>query len=153
MKKNIILLGASLVFILAFFSLSCYKFVLENRLLNAWPQFLLYKEHPDLEDRQKMRWQGPYLFCKTIQQEFAQHNIEDPVLLIAPSDYFHKHGMKLNVPEPLVVYYFCGIRSVEVTSDNVTDARYVVYPVNGKLHLAPINSVEELQNYLTLFKS
>jgi hypothetical protein len=153
MKKNIILLGMSLLLIVLFFLVPCYHYVLRERLLVAFPQFMAQTKRMDVESRKRLRWDVPYFLAEVLQNEFERNHVKDYVLLLPPTEFFKKNGYKVEVPEPLVLYYYSGVRSVGITSDNVTSANFVAYPIKGKLKITRINSEQELERYINFFKS
>lgn len=119
-----------------------------------WDAFLEQKDAgASEEDIRRERWGGPYIVSKMIQEYFVKNNIKDPVVLVEPSAYLMDQKIiSFKLPEPIVFYYYTGIKTVWTNSKNVKDANYVAYLTRQGLLIEPIKSPDQLQQILTKYQ-
>lgn len=106
------------------------------------------------EDIRKERWGGTYLVSKMIQDYFVKNNIKDPLVLMEPNAYLKEQKIiNFSMPEPIIFYYFTGIKTVWTNSKNVKDADYVAYLTPRGVVIEPISSPAQLQQILEKYKN
>ncbi|XZF12542.1 hypothetical protein ACTHGU_12175 [Chitinophagaceae bacterium MMS25-I14] len=121
---------------------------------NYWDAFMEQKDgDATIEQIREERWGGPYMVGKMVKEYFDKNNIKDPVILFEPNDYLTNNNIiQFRLAEPIVFYYYTGLKSVWMNSNNVKDANYFASLDQQGLHIVPIHSQEELQQILSKYK-
>lgn len=123
----------------------------DHLLLPNWKNVrgFMYK---DLDERKLARWGNSYQASIYIKKYFAEHNIEDAVILFEPNEYFKKTGLSFKAPEPITFYYFTGMRGMWMTSERIEEATYFVSVNNQGIMMQKIASREHLAEILNTYK-
>lgn len=114
-----------------------------------------YKEQrvstTSIEEIKEERLGISYRVCKLIQKHFEDKHIKNPVILLEPNTYLEKTaGMKM--PEPVVFYYFTGIKALWTNAANVKEATHILRLKNGGMRIDSIASPQQLQQILSFYK-
>ena len=89
-----------------------------------------------------------------IYKEMAKKNIIDPVILFEPNSYYQDSlHMDLHLPEPVVFYYYTGLRSVWTNSPAVGKATYLARIRKGEVRMEHITTPGQLQSILKRYQA
>lgn len=118
-----------------------------------WDDFVTQRaEQASMEDIKTARLGPGYKVSKTIEQYFESKHIKNPVILLEPNSYVEKAaGFKM--PEPVIFYFYTGMKSLWTNSSNVTDATHFVYFRNRQMYIDTIASKETLQKIIKTYAS
>lgn len=151
--KNIILLLAAIALIAGFFLIPPHKKWLSGRLVPYWHDFLKQRNNLDLEQRKQARFGYFYTCCKQIAAPFAARKDKNNILvLMPPTAYFKKAGIKYEVCEPGIFYWLTQVRTVPVTSVNATKANWYVHVKNNKILVDSVTDINSLRDTIAAMK-
>jgi hypothetical protein len=115
-----------------------------------------YKEQKDsdasLEDIKIERLGISYKLSKDIEQTFRQKKVKNPTILFEPNSYLEQ-SVGFKMPEPIVFYYYTGLKSVWMNSKNVNEATHLIRLKDGRMFIDSISSPEVLKQILDQYKS
>lgn len=119
-----------------------------------WKNFGRQWNQPDKETRMRNRFRNNYIYSKNISDTLKKRTIDpDAVILMPPTNYFNKMGMKYHVPEPAVFYYYTGTKTVWANSPGAIHADWYVRVSNGAIILEPVTDRQALRDTITAFKN
>lgn len=104
------------------------------------------------EARLSKRFGTEYTYTKEIAENMRKNGQQNALLLMPPTSYFTRAGLKYHVPEPAVFYYFTGIKTVWAESKEAINAELFIHVRDGQLLIARGNNKTALQDSITLFK-
>lgn len=148
-RKYLLSLAAVAALVL-FFLLPPYKTWLEKRIYGYYKDFKKQKNNLSTEYRKAHRFGTHYTFSRQIADLFRSK--KDILVLIPPSAYFKQNGLNYEVPEPVVFYYFTGLRTVRVNSYNAAEANRIVTVKNRMLMVDSITDKAILKDSIALWK-
>ncbi|HXS37124.1 MAG TPA: hypothetical protein VN721_10520 [Flavipsychrobacter sp.] len=150
--KNVILFVAACMIMLMLASTGFYGDWFHNKVLNTFDDFSSQTDSMDISYRERIRWDGGYSFATGVTKYFADNKIKNPLLLLPSDKYMKANKSNIRVPEPIIFYYFTGYQSVQYTDSNAKKANYTVLIRNNKFALVPINTPQERDGIINLFK-
>ena len=157
LHKRVILFFISVATVLLLYLVPVYKSWIYHRILvpDANGNFFSQIHHLDPEERKEMRYGHPYIFYKSLVQQFNENGILNVFLLLPPNEYLTLMKVKdMMIPEPGVFYYYTGINSVNINSPDVRQANWALAVVDtGNVRMTRIKSPEQLDAYLKLYKN
>ena len=125
-KKNLILLFTGIAFITVFFLLPRNR-EWAGTVYSYWTDFQWQQHHTDLETRMIKRFGNDYAYSKSIAELLEKRGAKQQALvLMPPSNYFTKMGVRYHVPEPAVFYYYTGLKTIWANSDDAIKANWYV---------------------------
>jgi hypothetical protein len=150
--KQIALTVVSIFYIVIFFKIPTNNEWVHDRVLN-----FLESIHDDLdkmgiEERRIARWGATYTDARTIRDFLDSIHIKKPLLLIPPKDYVDVYFKGSIIPEPLVFYYFSGLKTAFPTSKNVYSANCAIVVDNGAFGLRELTSKASIDSVLFMYK-
>jgi|GEM_PF-1626961 len=150
--KRILLTVASVLSILVLMNLKYTKEFFKQRVVAYWGFFSEEKNlDVSLKDRKLQRYGAPYNVCMIVKDYLEKNNIKDPIILFEPNDYLLE-TIKFKMPEPIIIYYYTGLKSLWTNSSDVKTATYMVYLKPDGVNIQPIQSQEQLQTILNKYK-
>jgi hypothetical protein len=130
-KKTIILTLAAIALIVAFFLLPRNR-QWATRVYSYWTDYQWQRDNTGSETRMQKRFGNNYTYSKQVAEVLEKKGVKDQALvLIPPSNYFTKMGMRYHVPEPAVFYYYTGLKTIWANSNDAIKANWYVR-VKGK---------------------
>lgn len=87
-----------------------------------------------------------------IQNLFVQKNISDPYVLMPPKEYFSKRGISFEIPEPIIFYYYTGIKNTGPKSEKRKKANWYLALDSTRLTIDSIESEQKLNEVLKAFE-
>ena len=153
MKKTIVLTIISLFLLLFFFLLPKNHEWFNERIISYWNDFRIQKNRLDIEQRKIKRWGNSYILSKQIAELVARNrNLRNAILLIPPSAYFKDKKINYHVPEPAVFYYYTGVKTTWINSNEALKANWIVYADSGHLKIIPVTDKNILSDSINAFK-
>jgi len=152
MKKNITLTFLSMELLLVFFLLPKNREWFNGRVITYWNDFRIQKNKLDIEYRKTKRWESSYTISKQITDSFAKNDLKNVIVLLPPSAYFKERKIDYHVPEPAIFYYYTGLRTVWINSNEAKNANWIVTAHNGQLEMIPMNDQKVLLDSINIFK-
>lgn len=151
-KKRFILFIISLVLIVGFFLLPQNR-TWSKAVLSYGRDFQNQQNHLDRETRMRRRFGNDYTFSKDIANSFDRKGIKNKVLvLMPPTTYFMKMGIKYHVPEPAVFYYYTGLKTIWANSREAINAGWYVRVNAGKIIIDSVANKKDLQDTIVAFQ-
>ena len=148
--KKLLIAIAAVAAIVGFFLLPPNKVWVQKRIFSYWREFNKQKQNLSLEYRKAHRFGASYTFSKQIADSFRSK--KDVLVLVPPSAYFKNHQLNYEVPEPSVFYYFTGLKTVTVNSNNKLDAGWYVHVQNRLLFVDSITDKKTLEDTIASWK-
>ncbi len=148
--KRVILFIASLATVVLFFMIPLNNNWLYTRVMNEEWSISTHFDKMSLEDRKIGRFGGVYTMCRDIGLKLNKNAL----VLLPPHKLLRAMNVtELNVPEPAVLYYFSGIRSVTVNSPNPEQANVaLIVKGNRAASLKQIDNKQYVDSLLSVYK-
>lgn len=153
--RQFILLLISFFSVVIFFNMPGNKKWLNERVLNFTDKIHDEIDMMSLEERRVYRFGGAYNASMAVQTMIKSWNMkEEPLILLPPREYVKRFGIDVNFPEPLVFYYYTGLKSVQYISKDVYKANLaLVFDGSGQLNIAKIKNKDGIKEILQLYKT
>ena len=148
--KRVILFIASLATVVLFFMIPLNNNWLYTRVMNEEWSISTHFDKMSLEDRKIGRFGGVYTMCRDIGLKLNKNAL----VLLPPHKLLRAMNVtELNVPEPAVLYYFSGIRSVTVNSPDPEQANVaLIVKGNRAASLKQIDNKQYVDSLLSVYK-
>ncbi len=147
-----VMVGCITALCLLFFTRIGYNKIWFEKVRYYWDDFVIQKEgDSSLEQIKEERLGTTYKIVKQVSKYFEDRHVKNPVVLFEPNAYLQK-TMGFTMPEPVIIYYYTGMKSVWIDSKTVKSATHIVRIKNGNISIDPIKSPQELQQILTFYK-
>jgi hypothetical protein len=151
--KKALLTGIGILAIVLFFLVPRNRAWFNDRIVGYWNDFINQRSHLDLEYRKAERWGSSYTLSKQIADFISRKgNGRDAIVVVPPSTYFKERNVHYHVPEPAVFYYYTGVKTQWIYSNNVVKANWIVGAKNGKLKITEVKDENTLTDSLAVFK-
>ena len=152
-SKELILSLIGIAAIVGFFMLPPYHEWMNERIIAYYHDFTWQKNKMGMTQRMADRFEGDYTYSKQIAAFFDKKKSKQNVLvLVPPTDYFDQHDIEYHVPEPIVFYYYTGLKTVWPNSSNANQANWYVRVNNGKIVVDSIINRQSFADTLTALK-
>ena len=133
-RKKLLLFCIAVILVFIFFFLPRNQVWFNERIVSYYKEFGQQSNHMDYEYRRINRWGKAYIYSKQIAGLFESRNNKNNVLVLLPSSaYFKTRGVEYEVPEPLVFYYYTGLKTTWVGSNEAVKANWYVTVKNKAL--------------------
>lgn len=153
LNKHTILLGAAIFVLALFFMLPRNKAWVTKTILPYWQDFRAQKQNLDIEYRKIARYRSAYTFSTQIADHFGPEQRTHALVLLPPSAYFKKNGIRYQVPEPVVFYYYTGLKTVWVNSHEAAKANWYVRAEKGRLFIDSVTDARSFADTIRAFKT
>jgi hypothetical protein len=150
-EKQITLLAVSVIILSAFFILPVNRDWMANRILPYWKDFNYQKSRLNVEERKINRYKSSYIYSKQIADFFHSRNKDSVLVLIPSTSYFNLHGIHYHVPEPVVFYYYTGLKTVWSTNSDAYKAKWFVCVEGKKLIFDSVTNSLQLADTIRSF--
>lgn len=151
LKRQLLLLLIAIVILTGFFLLPENK-TWGRKIISYWKEFPQQQKEQAKEVRLTKRFGNDYTFSMLIADKMKKNRQQQALLLIPPTNYFTKAGLKYHVPEPAVFYYFTGIKTVWANSNEAINADWYVRVNEGKLLLNKGTDKASLKDTIAAFQ-
>ncbi len=150
--KSIILTLIAIVAIAAVYNMPAYNEWIHAKIftvININEQV----QHMNPEERKESRFGYSYTVFRDIKEKIGPYS-KDAVVLLPPDNYLQAMKVtELKMVEPLVFYYFTGLKSVSVTSPRAWSANWALITQGyGSIALQRLRSRQQLDSLLTLYR-
>jgi hypothetical protein len=153
MAKKIVLLSISILAVSFFFVLPENREWLTKRVFTYWKDFQNQKAHLGLEVRKVKRYGNDYSYSKQIADSLKlKARSKDALVLVPPTAYFKAKGIDYHVPEPAVFYYYTGVKTVWINSEQAAAANWFVHADASGVHVDSISNFHNLSDTIKAFK-
>jgi len=143
----------SIVLIVLFFLAPANGEWLRARIIGSLQDIKTEHTKMGLEERMQYRFDSDYVYSKQIARLFEQKGIKDKALvLVPPTTYFTVKKMRYHVPEPVVFYYYTGLKIVWGNNLNAADANWYIYVQNGHFVMDSVVNRQSLQDTIAAYK-
>lgn len=151
--RQFILFLVSAALITGFFLLKHNQSWLTERPLTYYREFPDQLKRMKEEDRKLSRFGSHYRISRQIAADLKNQlkNTGQALVLVPATAYFKQYGVAYRVPEPVVFYYFTGIKTVWPDSKNAKQANWYVSVTNGQIHVTGINNQQQLLDTIAAF--
>lgn len=144
---------ASVLLIVGFFFIPPHKQWLSDRVVPYGKDFLKQRKKLGIEHRKQERFGYFYQALKQMSAPFATRpDKKNILLLMPPTAYFKKAGLKFEACEPGIFYYFTDIRTVPVTSSNALHANWYVRVDNKNIIVDSVTDINSLRDTIAAMK-
>jgi hypothetical protein len=151
-EKNITLFAIAVILISLFFLLPRNRDWMAQRILTYWNEFQHQKAETSLEKRKAERYETSYTYSKWISNYFEKKGIKNKVVvLLPPASYFESKGIDYPVPEPVVFYYFTGLKTVRSIDSTAQQATWFVHAGKNTLIIDSFPNRQSLKDSLDSF--
>jgi hypothetical protein len=142
----------SILIIVLFFSVTWYKEWFNKRIMTPLADFNEQLMYMEPRERLEMRHGHSYVVSNNIAKFLKAQKLEkEALVLLPPKEYIKEVKAEFPVPEPVVFYYYTGIKAVWANSKDVEKANYVVLYQNNNLQLVAVNK-DQLREVLKMFR-
>ena len=151
-NKKLLLFIVGLMIITAFFLLPRNR-EWAGTVLSYGNDYLQQRDHLDRESRMVRRFGNDYVFTKNIAGYFERKGIKgEALVLMPPTAYFTRMGVKYHVPEPAVFYYYTGLKTIWPNSKKAIEAGWYVRVSEGKIIVDSVTDKKKLQDTIIAFE-
>jgi hypothetical protein len=99
------------------------------------------------------RFDSDYIYSKQIALLLEKKGVEKTALaLMPPTNYFKAKHINYHVPEPVVFYYFTGIKTLWGNNSNAAEANWYVHVHEGRLVIDSVTNRQSLQDTIAMYK-
>ncbi len=151
LKRQLLLLLIAIVALTGFFLLPENK-TWGRKVISYWKEFPQQQKEQAKEVRLAKRFGNDYTFSVLIADKMKKNRQQQALLLMPPTNYFTKAGLKYHVPEPAVFYYFTGIKTVWANSSQAINADWYIRVNEGKLLLNKGTDKASLKDTIAAFQ-
>ncbi|HKR03711.1 MAG TPA: hypothetical protein VJY62_03675 [Bacteroidia bacterium] len=151
--KTLLLTILSTILIILLYSIPVYKNWLTGNI-NVDKKIIQQVKYMNEEDRKKIRFGMPYIISKQILDYFNENKIDinKALVLLPPNEFVKEKGINFSVPEPVVFYYYTGIKAKWANSMNAENANFILTVKNDNLRIEPLNNKMEIDSILSVFR-
>lgn len=150
--KKLILFAASSCCIYLVSKISTYKDWLDQRIIPKYEMIGEASEHSAIEERKLFRYGNGYYISGLIRDRVKQSKDTAPLILLPPKGYVAEKKIDYPVPEPIVFYYFTGLKSIWANSPDAIKANWVVFLDSNNLQVVPVTDKAQLQQIINEFR-
>lgn len=150
--RQLLLFFAAGFFLILFFNIDVYKTFLDNRLVAFKDEISEDFEHMSYEDRKMARFGATYVYTQQVKKYFDSLKPKNLQILLAPNDYLEANNFQAMMPEPIVYYYYTGLRTVYPNAKDVYKSTYAFTMGGDHLLLKMLKNKEDIDNVLMSYK-
>lgn len=126
---------------------------LTGRIENYWNDYKEQRTELDPETRLQMRHGGYYAYTKHVAELAKRANIGSEDLILMPTTaYLAASGIDYRVPEPSVIYYFTGLKTLANYNSMAVMPKWYCRYANRAFYLDRIESKQQLDSILAILK-
>lgn len=154
--KRIVLAVLASLLILFFFKTEFYGNWYQLRITDSRERYDNEAENMDVEFRKQYRYANQYAIAKEILRRVREAKDTNAIILLPPNAYVQENSPEIirygRIPEPVVFYYFTGLKSVWTNSPEVNKANWALIIQNNDVQIVPINA-EQRAMLLDMYKN
>jgi len=154
--KRIVLAVAASLLILFFFKTEFYGNWYDQRITESRERYESEAENTDVEYRKQYRYANQYAVAKEIERQVREAKDTAAVVLLPPNAYVEQNSPQviqyMRMPEPVVFYYYTGLKAVWTNSPEVNKANWALIIQNNNVQIARITP-EQRASLLDMYKN
>lgn len=151
-SRQLALTLISLVLLALFFGIDAYNTWFTEKVMRAIkdiPDQLTYME---IEERKQLRWGPPYTVSKNVLDYLEKSGADSNALVMLPPRELTKQAnINYMTPEPVVFYYYTGLRSKWANMPGADSCNFAVIARGSNIELGSVDSMQ-LQAILTEYR-
>ncbi len=150
--RSLIITILTVIAITIYFNIPVHKTWLNKRILNFTTNVY---DHigMSLEQRREYRWGAPYVFFRNIKQHMDTLDPPRKLVLLPPELYYKQYMPNITLSEPVICYYYSGLRTTTVDCDDVREADGCVYVHDSQFMYETIDSASDMDKILDHYKA
>jgi hypothetical protein len=139
-SKRLVLTVISILIIVIYFNTEFYKDWIDRRVVGPISDIGEQLSYMEPHERKEMRLGTSYIVSYNVAKYLKTNKVDsNAIVLLPPKEYVKAMKADYAVPEPVVFYYYTGIKAVWPDSKDVQKANYAVIYQNNNLQLLPVN--------------
>lgn len=150
--KKVLLLALSACSIFIMVQIPFYKDWLQHKILPKYELIDYELDNMEPEQRRALRYGTTYAFCVYVREQVLKSKFPKDVVLLPSKGFVSKHKLDLSIPEPVVFYYYSGIRTVWPNSKDALSARWIVEVRPGAMRIIHTQDPRMVQAAVTEYK-
>ena len=155
--KRIILPAIAAFVILLFFKTDFYSAWYQQKITESRERYDNEAENTDVEFRKQYRYANQYAIAKEIVRLVQQAKDTNAIVLLPPNAYVKENSPQvaqyMRIPEPVVFYYYTGLKSVWTNSPEVNKANWALLIQNNNVQIIKIENKEQRDMLLNMYKN
>lgn len=150
--KSVLLTIISIVIISIFLSIDFYHDWFVKRVVKPIDDINEQLTYMEPEERMELRLGMSYIISKGVADYLRKNHADTSAIVLLPPQAYIKH-YKANypVPEPIVFYYYTGLKSKWISSPGVEKSNFAIIYQKNNIQLAPLNK-QQLAEVLKVFR-
>ncbi|MBS1590210.1 MAG: hypothetical protein JST52_11410 [Bacteroidetes bacterium] len=140
--KRIVLAAAACLLILMFFRTDFYAAWYQQKITESRDRYDDEAEHTDVEYRRQYRYANQYAVAKEIVKKVKEAHDTNAIVLLPPNSYVQENSPQviqyMRMPEPVVFYYYTGLKAVWTNSPEVNKANWALIINNNNVQIVQI---------------
>ena len=150
--KKLLLTIFAVFLITIFFILPRNRTWFIKKPVSYWNDFVSQTKNIDPAHRKTERYGTSYTYSLHIKAQLKSNvNSSNALILIPSTDYFKHYGLDYHVPEPIVFYYFTGLKTVWPNSKEAIKANWYATIREGKIVVDSVRNINQLKDSLASF--
>lgn len=149
--KKLLLAIISPILTLIFINIDVNKYFLFERTLDNLDNIMAIQDE-NIEYQKNARYGGQYYACRYVKKYCEEKGLKDPIILFEPNTYYTQNKIRFKAPEPIIFYYFTGLKGVWMDSKNIGSASLFVMVTNDNFSVVTIESKEQLDEIINTYK-
>lgn len=152
-SRKLLLLAAGILVITIYFKLDFYNSWMDERILAFNEEIYDHMDRMSYEERKKIRWGGIYTASTGIREHIKSLKIKDPLILLPPPSYYQRFGQSISIPEPVVFYYYSGIKTTTVDAKDKYKANCCIIFEGKNFVFEKLKDSADVARVLNIYKS
>jgi hypothetical protein len=152
-SRKIVLFLASAFITILFFQTPTVNFWVKDKILIFTEEFYDGLGIMELEERRLVKLQGYYQGSIATKHILPKLKIDSPLLLVPPASYYKQFDEVISIPEPIVFYYFTGIRTTQMNCADVYKANCAMIFEEKLFQITKITERRQIDSVLARYKS
>jgi hypothetical protein len=149
-EKHITLLAVGILVLALFFLLPRNGLWMSARVLPYWSDLQHQRNDLSEESRKVQRYGHAYTLSEQIAGFFPDR--QNVLVLLPSTAYFKNYGIDYPVPEPVIFYYYTGLKTTWAGNRLATKAGWIAGVDKGKIVVHAVTSSQQLLDSIASFK-
>ncbi len=124
--RTLVLLIASILLVTIYFNVGQPNKWYNERIKPFSEDISAQLNEMGLEKRKRLRWNNPYIVFSSIKGYLKTAGIKNALILTPPPSYASKFSPAITMPEPVIVYYYTGLRSTTIGCEDIRKANFCI---------------------------
>jgi hypothetical protein len=151
--KRILLTFISIIIIVVFFNVEFYRDWFRQRVLTPLSDMPDQFAYMEPEERLTGRLGSSYYVSVNIAKYLKDNKLDKgAVILLPPKDYIKENNAEYGVPEPVIFYYYTGLKAKWPDSPGADTSKFAIIYQNHNLQLIPLQDTFQRNDLLRFYK-